>query len=73
MYAQDVRLIGELVPYFHGWGDYSNRDLSRILDAAGRRHMVASFHTMPDEQDEMTRMVLEHPDVCAGKLSGTHL
>ena len=63
MYAQGIRLIGELVPYLHGWSDYSNRNLSKILDAAGERHMVVSFHTMLDEQDEMTRMVLEHPDV----------
>ena len=63
MYAQGIRLIGELVPYLHGWSGYSNRNLSKILDAAGKRHMVVSFHTMPDEQDEMTRMVLEHPDV----------
>ena len=61
--AQGVRLIGVLVPYLHGWSDYSNRNLSKILDEAGKRHMVVSFHTMPDEQDEMTRMVLEHPDV----------
>lgn len=63
MHAQGISLIGELVPYLHGWGDYSNRNLSKILDAAGKRHMVVSFHTMPDEQDEMTQMVLEHPDV----------
>jgi len=63
MYAQGIRLIGELVPYLHGWSGYSDRGLSKILDAAGERGMVVSFHTMPDEQDEMTRMVLEHPDV----------
>lgn len=61
--AQGFRLIGELVPYMHGWRDYSNPGLSKILDAAGRHHMVVSFHTMADEQEEMTRMVAEHPDV----------
>lgn len=63
MHARGVRLIGELVPYLHGWSDYSNRGLSRILDAAGKYRMVVSFHTMAEEQDEMTRMVREHPDV----------
>lgn len=63
MDAQGVWLIGELVPYLHGWRDYANRGLSKILDAAGRHHMVVSFHTMADEQEEMTRMVAEHPDV----------
>ena len=47
MHARGVRLIG----------------LSRILDAAGKYRMVVSFHTMAEEQDEMTRMVREHPDV----------
>lgn len=63
MHGQGVRLIGELVPYLHGWRDYANPNLSKILDAAGKYHMVVSFHTMPDEQDGMTRMVREHPDV----------
>lgn len=63
MHAQDIRLIGELVPYLHGWSDYASRNLSKILDAAGAHHMTVSFHTMANEQDEMTRMVREHPDV----------
>ena len=63
MHAQGVRLIGELVPYLHGWEDYAGKNLSRILDAAGKHHMIVSFHTMPDEQDKITRMVREHPDV----------
>lgn len=63
MHARGVRLIGELVPYLHGWSDYSNRGLSKILDAAGKYRMVVSFHTMADEQKEMTRMVMDHPDV----------
>ena len=63
MHSQGIHLIGELVPYLHGWNDYSNRGLSKILDAAGKYHMVVSFHTMADEQNEMTRMVLDHPNV----------
>lgn len=63
MHARGDRLIGELVPYLHGWSDYSNPNLSKILDAAGKYHMIVSFHTLPDEQEEMTRMVREHPDV----------
>lgn len=63
MHARGVRLIGELTPYLHGWRDYSSRSLSKILDAAGKYHMVVSFHTMAEEQEEITRMVREHPDV----------
>ena len=63
MHTQGIRLIGELVPYLHGWRDYSSWNLSKILDAAGKYRMVVSFHTMTDEQEEMGRMVAEHPDV----------
>lgn len=63
MHTRGVRLIGELVPYLHGWQDYSSWNLSKILDAAGKYRMVVSFHTMTDEQEEMGRMVAEHPDV----------
>lgn len=63
MHTRGVRLIGELVPYLHGWSDYASQNLSKILDAAGKYRMVVSYHTMADEQEEMTRMVREHPDV----------
>lgn len=62
-HAQGIRLVGELVPYLHGWHDYSNQNLSKLLDAAGQYQMVVSFHTLPNEQEEMTHMVREHPDV----------
>lgn len=63
MHAQGVRLIGELVPYLHGWHGYGSRDLAKILDAAGACRMVVSYHTMPDDQEGMDRMVADHPDV----------
>ncbi|MBQ3842483.1 MAG: amidohydrolase [Ruminiclostridium sp.] len=56
-----IRLIGELVPYMHGWSDYSCRELQMILDAAEHYGMIVSFHTMKDEQAEMTKMIASHP------------
>lgn len=56
-----VKLIGELVPYMHGWSDYSCRGLQTILDAAEQYGMTVSFHTMKDEQKEMTQMIEAHP------------
>lgn len=56
-----VRLIGELVPYFHGWSDYSCEAFDRILDCAEAHRMVVSFHSMGE--DEMDRMVEKHPHV----------
>lgn len=63
MSEQGVRLIGELVPYMHGWKDYSNQSFGEILDTAGQYGMIVSFHTVNEEQEEMERMLAAHPDV----------
>lgn len=55
-----VRLIGELVPYAHGWSDYSCAGFDDILDCAQEHDMVVSFHSMDD--DQMDSMVKKHPD-----------
>ena len=55
-----VKLIGELVPYYHGWKDYACENFSLILDEAEKYGMVVSFHSMGE--DEMDRMVRRHPD-----------
>ena len=60
MASEGVRLIGELVPYIHGWKDYSCPEFSTILDEATRQGMVVSFHSMGE--DEMDAMVLAHPN-----------
>ena len=59
MYKLDVRLIGELVPYSHGWCDYSSKAFDEILDVATQYGMVVNLHTM--EQDQMDEMVRKHP------------
>ncbi|MBR5088983.1 MAG: amidohydrolase family protein, partial [Ruminiclostridium sp.] len=61
MSRNGVKLIGELVPYMHGWSDYSCKGLHTILEAAEHYGMIVSFHTMKDEQEEMTRMTEAHP------------
>ncbi len=49
MHAEGVRLIGELVPYMHGWGEFAvnpyTRELHEILTAADAHQMVCNFHT----------------------------
>lgn len=49
MHAEGVRLIGELVPYMHGWGAFDEtpyvRELNEILTAADPYRMAVSFHT----------------------------
>jgi len=56
-----VRLIGELVPYLHGWRNYNAEGIFPILDAAAKHGMVVSFHNMSNETIE--DMVSSHPDI----------
>ncbi|MBD5130809.1 MAG: amidohydrolase [Ruminococcaceae bacterium] len=60
---QGFGLIGELVPYMHGWSDYSRKDLGEILDAAGHYRMAVSFHTVESEPKEIDKMIADHPGV----------
>ena len=42
-------LIGELVPYFHGWSSYDSSALDEIVDYASEKGMVISLHTQDDK------------------------
>lgn len=44
MAAEGVRLVGELVPYMHGWA-MDNSGLIPILEAAQAHGMVVNFHS----------------------------
>ena len=61
MHSLGIRLIGELVPYYHGWKDYSCSAFDEILDAAEQYGMVVNFHSMDD--DQMDAMVRKHPNL----------
>ena len=56
-----VHLIGELVPYFHGWKDYSLEAFDTILRCARAHGMIVSFHSMGE--DEMDKMVERHKNL----------
>lgn len=60
MSKQGFRLIGELVPYIHGWHDYSCKEFDEILDVASQYNMIVSFHS--GDNDEMDEMVQKHPN-----------
>lgn len=65
MHEQGVKLIGEVVPYFHGWNRFSAWDcideLNVILDAAQKHGMVFSYHTITDWPLEP--VIAAHPDM----------
>ncbi len=56
-----VRLVGEIVPTWHGWEDYSCKGFSEILDVCAQYNMLVSFHSLDD--DQMDKMVKEHQNV----------
>lgn len=61
MHKRGINLIGELVPYLHGWRDYSSPEFSELLKEAGKRNMIVNIHTLG--HDEMDEMVKNHKDV----------
>lgn len=61
MHSHGVRLIGELVPYMHGWGDFSEDSWMTIMDEAERCGMICSYHT-PFAYD-MGKMAAAHPGI----------
>ncbi len=56
-----VKIIGELVPYMHGWEDYSCKGFSEILNTVAKHNMIVSVHTINFEQ--MEKMASEHKDI----------
>lgn len=57
----NVKIIGELVPYMHGWEDYSCREFSEILDEISKYNMIVSIHTL--KHDQMEKMASEHKNI----------
>ena len=56
-----VKLVGELVPYMHGWSDYSCNGFLEILDAAEKYGMTVSLHLGNHEQ--MIKMAKSHKNI----------
>lgn len=59
MHRRGIRLIGELVPYMHGWEDFEEKNWMEIMDLAGQYHMVCSYHT--PFSYHMEKMLEAHP------------
>lgn len=60
-HKNNVKIIGELVPYMNGWEDYSCDELTEILNTAEKYDMIVSVHTMNLEQ--MEKMVFRHKNI----------
>lgn len=84
MKREGVTLVGELVPYMHGWKDYSSEAFGEILDGIEECGMTVSFHGSTDYSEESVRdtdlMVEKHPNVtfvgahvCDRKVLDSHI
>lgn len=60
MAALGVKLVGELVPYLHGWDDFACDSFSAIIDEIDRHGMILNVHTM--SEDSLDKMVMDHPN-----------
>lgn len=67
MHQNGMYLIGELVPYMHGWAecgmDFASKGLQEILQLAGEYGMVVNYHTMIEQQEQMEQMIARNPKV----------
>ncbi len=61
MHKKGVKIIGELVPYYHGWSGYDLPELYEILELAEQYGMILNLHTMYD--DSLDRLVQSHPNL----------
>ncbi len=62
MSARGIKLIGELVPYMHGWSGYVSDGFSQILYEAQKHKMIVNLHSSSND-DEMDELVKKHKDV----------
>ena len=60
-YDNGINLIGELVPYMHGWSDYSCNEFSVLLDEIEKYNMTVSLHTI--DLDQMEKMAASHKNI----------
>lgn len=62
MALQGVRLLGEAVPYMHGW-DFAHLGLLPILEAAQEAGMVFSFHSTNIADEVMEPLLERFPNI----------
>lgn len=62
MAAQGVRLVGELVPYMHGWA-MDNPGLIPVLEAARAHGMVVCFHSTGVADEVIEPILNRFPDM----------
>lgn len=62
MAAQGVKLLGEVVPYMHGW-DFTHPGLIPVLEAAQEAGMVFSFHSTNITDEVLEPLLTRFPNL----------
>jgi len=60
MQERGLKLVGELVPYMHGW-DFSHANLPILLKAMEERDMILSFHSTGISDETMLPLLERFP------------
>ena len=61
MHRRGIRLMGELVPYMHGWGEFDGQSWMEIMDLADDYSLLCCYHT--PFAFAMGPMLSAHPNV----------
>ncbi len=60
-YDKGVRLIGELVPYHHGW-KYDHPRLPELMECLDGRDMVISIHSNDSDLASLEKLAADNPE-----------
>lgn len=59
-----VKLIGELVPYHHGWNDYSSNGFMEIMSYINGKHLVVNMHiSSVEDLEQMEKPIATFKDI----------
>ena len=62
MQERGLKLVGELVPYMHGW-DFSHPNLPILLKAMEDKGLILSFHSTKISDDVLNPLLERFPDL----------
>ncbi len=60
----NVKLIGELVPYHHGWEDYSSPEFMEVMSYINGKNLIVNMHISSKEDlEQMEKPIAAYKDI----------
>lgn len=60
----EVKMIGELVPYHHGWEDYSSTGFMEIMDYVNGKNLLVNIHiSSVSDLEQMEKPIAAYKDI----------